>query len=169
MKLLIAAALAGAAAAPASPVIRLEGRYAHHFTDELMDGTSYPADDVAEIVPVDPTHAYLRFALNFANGHTCSLAGVAEARGDALVYTEPADRTVEGQKRCTLTVRRAGNTLGWTDGDSCKSYCGERGSFDGGDLPWSSRRPITYLPRLKASREYRDALTEWRTGHRVDP
>lgn len=28
---------------------------------------------------------------------------------------------------------------------------------------------ITYLARLKGAREYRDALTEWRTGAKVNP
>lgn len=165
-----AAALAAPAPRPASSLVTaLAGRYSHHFTDGLVDGTFYPADDVAEVVPVDATHAYVRFALNFYNGHTCSLAGVAAARGDALVYTEPADAAIGGEPRCTLTVRRGGGTLAWDDRYSCKSHCGERGSFSDGGLPWASRRAIGYLPRLKASRQYRDALTEWRTGHAVQP
>ena len=147
----------------------LAGRYSHHFLNGAVDGSSYFSDDVAEIVPVDASHAYVRFALNFYNGHECALAGVAAAQGDRLVYTAPADTSYPGAPRCTLTIRHAGGKLAWDDGGSCKSYCGARGSFGDGDLPWASRRPITYLPRLRASREYRDALTEWRTGHSAQP
>ncbi|MGI4733354.1 MAG: hypothetical protein ACRYFW_16660 [Janthinobacterium lividum] len=160
-----AGAAALAAPAPSTPVAALAGRYSHHFTDRLVDGTAYPADDVAEIVPINATHAYVRFALDFANGHSCSLAGIAAASGDALVYVEPADKAVEGVGRCTLAIRRDGDRLAWTDGGSCAAYCGARGTFRTGDLPWASHRPISYLARLRTSREYRDALTEWRTGH----
>lgn len=167
---LIAAAVAllltGATTA-SSPVTALAGRYSWHFQNALVSGEAYASDDVVEIVPVDATHAYVRFALNFYNGHTCSLAGVATAEGSQLIYREPADRAYDD--RCTLTIHRDGGHLRWDDGGSCKSYCGARGSFLNGDLAWSSRRPIRYLARLKASSEYRDALTEWRTGKSVNP
>ena len=37
---------------------------------------------------------------------------------------------------------------------------GARGTFDGQGFPRSARREIRYLERLKASREYREALGE---------
>ncbi len=167
---LIAAAvvllLTGATAA-SSPVAALAGRYSWHFQNALVSGESYPSDDVVEIVPVDATHAYVRFTLNFYNGHSCALAGIAAAEGSKLVYREPADRADDD--RCTLSIRRDGAELRWDDRGSCKPYCGARGSFVTGDLPWSSRRAIRYLPRLKASSEYRNALIEWRTGRSVNP
>lgn len=159
-----ALAVAGIAAAPSSPVTALAGRYSAHFKNGLISGERYFSDDVAEIVPVDASHAYVRFALQFANGHSCSLAGVAKAKGDSLVYVEPAGK-MYGDVRCTLTIARHGAKLAWDDNEgSCRTYCGARGSFIHDDLPWSSKRAITYLPRLKASRQYRDALTEWHTG-----
>lgn len=163
---LIAGALAAVllvAAGPTSvdPVKALAGRYSQHFQNGLVDGTSYWSDDVVEIVPVDARHAYVRVATEFYNGHSCSLAGVAKAEGDALVYREPKGGVTDGA--CTLTLRRAGAKLSFSDGDGgCKSYCGARGGMTGADLPWKSRRAITYVARLKASQTYREALREWR-------
>lgn len=164
---LIALGLAGAAigAAAVGPVQALAGRYSSHDPNGDVSGAKYYTDDVAEIVPVDATHAYVRFELNFFNGHSCSLAGVAEQRGDTLVYQGLPDDTFGDDKRpCRLTIRHTGGKLGWDDDGTCKGHCGARGSFYRGELAWRSRRPITYLSRLKGSTEYRDALVEWRTG-----
>ncbi|TCP34903.1 hypothetical protein [Sphingomonas sp. BK235] len=157
----LAAASMLVAAAAYDPVTALAGRYSQHFRNGLMDGTSYWSDDVVEVVPVDPTHAYLRIETNFFNGQSCSLAGVAVSERDALVYREP-DHFHDG-KRCVLTMRREGGRLRFDDGEnSCTQHCGVRGSLSRGELPWKSRRPITYLARLRSSEEYRDALAEWR-------
>lgn len=167
---LIALALAGTAtgagvAAALDPITALAGRYGAHFQNGDISGATYGSDDVAEIVPVDPAHAYVRFELAFFNGHTCNLAGVAERQGDALVYRGLPDDTFGDDGRpCRLTIRHQGAKLTWTDNGTCKGHCGARGSFLNGDLPWASKRPIRYLARLRGSEEYRNALTEWRTG-----
>jgi len=166
---LAAASLACLAATSASsPVTALAGRYSSHFQNGLVDGSSYWSDDVVEIVPVAADAAYVRAALNFYNGHTCSFAGVAKVRGDALVYRGPSPDPTS-RKACVLTIRRKGADLSLDDGDGgCKEYCGARGSFNDATMPWKSKRPITYMARLKNSSEYRDALTEWRTGKPVN-
>lgn len=158
--------VAGAGATVAfDPVRTLAGRYAAHFENGDVSGATYFSDDVAEIVPVDAAHAYVRFELNFFNGHTCSLAGIAERQGDALVYRGlPDDTFGDDAKPCRLVIRRRGAKLTWDDDGTCKGHCGARGSFLGGELNWSSRRPIRYMAKLKRSDEYRDALVEWRTG-----
>lgn len=165
---LAASAMLCVAAAADAPVQALAVRYSSHFRNGLVDGSGYWSDNVVEVVPVDATHAYVRFDLQFYNGHSCTLAGVAEAKGSTLVYVEPADKVLT-DSRCTLTIQRQGAKLHWNDEGSCKAYCGARGSFLNDDLPWASKRPISYLPRLKGSSEYRTALTEWRTGHMVRP
>ena len=43
---------------------------------------------------------------------------------------------------------------------SCQAYCGARGSLSEDSFPLSSRRAIRYLPRLKASSEFKEALDE---------
>lgn len=163
---LIALALAGAVAGVAAydPVTALAGRYSAHFRNGLIDGSSYWSDDVLEIVPVDARHAYVRAETSFFNGHSCSLRGVAAAEGDALVYRDPAPAD-DYNGKCVLTIRRAGATLAFDDGDGgCKRYCGARGSFHESRLAWASKRPIRYLARLRGSSEYRQAMVEWRTG-----
>lgn len=160
-------ALLAAGPAVPDPVDALAGRYSSHFRNGLVDGTSYWSDDILEIVPVDAAHAYVRVETNFFNGHMCSLNGVAAAEGNTLVYRDPAPADAYSPK-CVLTVRRAGAMLSFDDGDGgCKRYCGARGGFGDMHLPWASRRPITYLGRLKASSQYRDALSRWRTGKPV--
>lgn len=166
--LTIAAAvtLSGVAANAAAPslVSALAGRYSHHFQNGMVSGERYQSDDVVEIVPVDAGHAYLRLSLQFYNGHSCSLSGIARAERDELVYREPASKQV-GDQQCAISVRRRGGKLSWTDGNgSCRAYCGARGSLTDGDLPWASRRRITYLPRLRASSQFHDAMSEWHNG-----
>ncbi len=159
--MLMSVLLATASAAPTSPAIALAGRYSHHFLDGQVDGPDYWADDVAEIVPVDASHAYVRLAVNFYNGHTCSLAGVARVEGATLVYHAPASDTFAGSAPCRLVVRRNVAKLVWSDGENtCKAHCGERGSLMSGSLPWSSHRPIAYMARLKRSSDYRAAMAE---------
>ena len=156
--------LSAGAAAP-SPVTELAGRYSSHFKNGFVTGEKYESDDILEIVPVDATHAYFRFDLQFYNGHSCSLQGIAHAVGNTLAYREAP--TGVDEKRCTLTIARKGAKLGWDDGDdTCRAYCGARGSFSEGSLPWSSKRPITYMARLKGSSEYKSALAEWKKGNK---
>jgi len=163
---LAAVALSGVAASAAAPslVSSLAGRYSRHFKNGLVSGERYQSDDVVEIVPVDAGHAYLRLSLQFYNGHSCGLWGIARAERDELVYREPVAKQV-GDKPCTISIRRRGDQLSWTDGNgSCSAYCGARGSLTDGGLPWASRRKIAYLPRLRGSSEYHDAMSEWRSG-----
>ena len=159
---LAAGAAALVAAAPLNPVQALAGRYSHHFKNGTVQGETYWSDDVVEVVSIDPRHAYVRFALDFYNGHSCSLQGVARAEGDALVYHEPPAEQI-GDRQCTFRIARQGDKLVWDDaGGSCKDHCGARGSLSKGAIAWSSKRAITYLPRLKNAQEYRDALAAWR-------
>jgi hypothetical protein len=151
-------AMLSVAAAPASPVASLAGRYSHTERDPLRGDR---LDSVMEIVPVDATHAYVRIALQQPNGMSCGVSGVASAAGTGLAYTA-RDATDDGQ-RCTFTISRQGRELiiDDTDSQTCRAYCGVNAMLSDG-FALSSKRPITYLMRLKRSREYRAALAEWR-------
>ena len=162
-KLILLAALATAAAAPTSPVTALAGRYSNYFPDPF---TGKPVDSVVEIVPLDNGHAYINFDIEFANGFSCGVKGLATARGDALVYRAPAVDPDTG-KRCMLTIRRDGNDLAFSDGDgSCKYRCGMNGDLTDGALDWRSRRPISYMAKLKKSSAYLAAVAQWRSETR---
>jgi len=168
MRVLIALPLLLAAGPAADPVNDLAGRYYRQFPNGTMAGEKYTGQDIVEIVPVTPRAAYVRLSLDFFNGHVCGIYGVATVDGDALVYRDPRDPG-DGGTRCTLTLRQHSGKLRWSDAEgSCQSYCGARGTLNG-ELPMASKRPIRYLPRLKASRQYREAIEEWRTGKPVNP
>ena len=144
-------------------VSALAGRYSSHFKNGTMQGGVYWSDDVAEIVPVGTDAAYIRIGLDFANGHSCTIAGVGKIDGERILYDDRA-AALPDEPPCRLSVSRKGNDLSIDDGDgSCKSYCGTRGSLTGQTLPFASRRPITYMQRLRASANYKDALEAWQS------
>lgn len=165
IKLIAAMALATVAAAPASPVSTLAGRYSKHFQNGLVDGSKYQSDNVVEIVPVDATHAYFRASLQFFNGHSCDISGVAKAVGNKLVYAEKQP-AYEGGDTCRLTISASGKSLLLDDGEgTCRTYCGARGTLsDFRFIPIASKRRITYMARLKASDEYQGAIADWKAG-----
>jgi len=155
--------LAASRATP-DPAQALAGRYYHQFVDGLVTGEKYRGEDIVEIVPVAPNAAYFRIHLDYYNGHTCSISGVARTEQQALVYRDP-EKQYDGTV-CVLRISRAGKSLSIDDGEqSCKSACGARGSLSAVTLPYSSKRPIRYLTRLKASDQYRFAIAEWRKGN----
>lgn len=152
------ALLALIAAAPTPPLATLAGRYSDGYPDPF---THRRLDSVAEIVPVDAMHGYVRFDLQFPNGFSCGLSGMARVEGAALVYREPRPDPASG-RQCRLTIRHDQYGLSYDDGDaSCKHLCGMNAEFNG-SLPWRSRRPIGYLARLRRSAEYRAALADLR-------
>ena len=146
---------------PVAEQNQLSGRYSTHFQNGDVSGDTYWSDNVLEVVPVSAEAAYLRIETQFFNGHMCSLSGIGRMEGEALVYQEPP--FMAGEKPCRLTLRRTGKDVVLQDTDSaCRvGHCGARGSFNGQTFPLSSHRAITYLPRLKASREYQAALKAW--------
>ena len=150
------------------PSEALAGRYYRQFPNGNVDGDKYTGEDIVEIVPVASGAAYVRIQLDFFNGHQCNIYGIARSENDALVYRDPSP-TYDGRP-CALTVKRAGRSLSIDDeeGTCHYSHCGARGSFSGVELPYSSKRPIRYMPRLKASDQYRLALDEWRTGTPIE-
>ena len=151
----------GAASKAESPARSLAGRYYRQFADGLVSGETYTGQDIVEIVPVAGDAAYVRAHLDFYNGHSCSIARIAQSEGARLLY-----RSSRSDDACALSVGRAGRSLRLDDnGGTCKAYCGARGSFSDVSLPWSSKRPIRYLTRLKASPQYQSALAEWKKGH----
>ena len=162
---LVSALLGGTAvAAVFGPAEDLAGRYGQSRVLGIVQPER--VDDVIEIVPVAPDAAYVRLRLYFGNLHSCSLHGVATEESGALVYREPLP--FFGERRCTLRIARRGNRLHLSDDDgSCRSHCGASGQLRDVSLPWASRRRITYLARLRASSEYREALEEWRTGRSI--
>jgi hypothetical protein len=143
----------------------IAGVYRFRFKNSFVrpeDG-NYESEDVLEVVPLSERAAYVRMTLEFFNGHSGGIYGVATLQGHTLLY----DDGRAGPDRCVVrfvwedkdVVTRADYEL--TPG--CTSYHGARGTLDGARFPRSSRRAIRYLDRLKASREYREATGKYRS------
>jgi hypothetical protein len=155
-------AIAPAVAAPAL-VDSIQGVYKVRHKIAMYDGSLppgqfTPVEDVLEIVAQPSGDAYIRLHTIFDNGHICGLHGIAKAEGDRFIY-RPHDNV---QGTCVLTLERKGDRLVFGDRNgACKeNFCGMRGSLEGQSFPLSSRKPIRYLPRLLASREYAEATAE---------
>jgi len=148
--LLATFAAGGALGAAASPsAFDLAGRYTYSFRNGDVSGAHYRTTDELVIVARDRTHAVFDIQLNFFNGHECSLTGEAVLEGSALVHRE-TDSLLPGEPPCTFRFWRDRGRLRWDDGDnSCKTYCGARGSFMDGSMAWSSRRPLSRAERAR--------------------
>lgn len=138
----------------------IAGRYSRTLSHEMVDGPAFTADNILEIVKVSPNAAYVRADLFFANGHTCRIYGIARVENEVLVYRTPDDPGEE----CVFTIQRTGGRiLLGDDRSACRHiYCGARGSLDGAYFDARSRRNISYMKRLQASREYSEAIAEWK-------
>ena len=169
---LLGVILAGAviAATPATPaqqaMERIAGVYKHRFTSGLIvpgveETEPYQAEDIIEIVPYDREHVYVRVHLDFFNGHSCGIYGMARFENGMFVYRDPEPPIIGGPP-CVLKVGEENGKLTLTDrpvsggGRTCEAYCGVRGSLNY-ENGMDQRRPIRYLERLKASRQYKEA------------
>jgi hypothetical protein len=155
----VAWASAGVAADGRLELRTVEGVYKHRFENGDVNGRKYVSEDVLEIVPLSSDRAYVRLRLNFYNGHLCALSGVAHVQDKALVY-RPVAPAINGP--CELRLEASSDKITFADRDDhCREvYCGARGMLRGMSLPAASRRPIRYLARLKASRQFQEALAE---------
>lgn len=155
------------AAAPQDLMREMAGVYKHRFTNGIVvpgkDDETYQAEDVVEIVPFDNEHIYVRARLNFYNGHTCAIAAMARHEDGAFVYRE-REALAPGLPACVMKVGVVKGQLTITDrepgsGRTCEQHCGARGTMNY-TIGMDKRRPIRYMERLKASRQYKAAVAE---------
>lgn len=148
---------------PAALIEELQGVYKFRFMNSLVTGERYQSEDIVEIVPFDDSHIYIRAHLDFANGHQCSIWGIAGYSNGAFVYRDPEKFSIE-RPPCTLKISTTEKNLVLTDIDSstelstCRWYCGARGSFSNYSIARSSKRRIRYIERLTASSQYLEAV-----------
>ena len=128
----------------------------------------YQAEDVVEIVPFDKDHIYVRARLNFYNGHSCGIAALARYEDGGFVYRDRAE-AAPGLPQCVMRLGVDKGALTITDRiapdgiRTCDKYCGARGTMNY-SIGMGKRRPIRYMERLKASRQYRAAIAEMRAA-----
>lgn len=151
----------------------IEGVYKHRFTNALItpgkapqeQDQSYQSEDIVEVMRHDDQHIYLRAELNFYNGHTCSIYGIARFENKAFVYRAPALST-DNTQACTLTLTSTPENLHISDRlladgpATCRDYCGARGSLSDLKIAKTAKRPIRYQQRIIKSRQYQSAVAE---------
>jgi hypothetical protein len=158
-------------AAPTLNIDSIAGVYKDRFPNSTVDDGKFTSENILEVVKISPNRAYVRTHLEFYNGHLCSFHGIANVEGFELVYRKPTKAWVFGGKGkpqreidavCILSLKRERNRLVFEDKDDvCRaSMCGARGILRDAAFDLKSRRTIRYMPRLLASREYAEAISE---------
>ena len=141
-------------------IAEYEGVYRMRFKNALVDGTKYVSEDILEIVRYGEDRVYIRTHLEFFNGHSCGLYGIASYEDGAFLFVKP--KPMAGAAPCTLKIKLSKKNVVFVDVDhSCNRFCGLRGGFDGASFPYKARRTIHYMERLKNSRQYQEAVQEF--------
>ena len=169
---LICAVLAGAvpfvAQTPASRsdsaafLSRVAGVYKAQFQNGNIDGDKYQSEDILEVVPIDDHAAYVRMTLEFFNGHSGGIYGIAIYRKDSLMY----DNGKDGDQRCIIeyiwSSEKVVTKADYDKTPGCSFYHGARGSLDSAEFLVKRKQTIRYMQRLKDSREFGEAMNEYR-------
>ncbi len=151
--------------ATASQIIKkIEGVYKERFENALVSGEKYQSEDIIEIVPYSSDSIYFRISLQFYNGHSCGIYGIAKYNENAFIYKSGDEQTE--QRICTLKISADENALRITDrltptsASTCSAYCGARGSLGKYDVSLDNKRKIRYMPIILKSRQYTEAVDE---------
>lgn len=139
----------------------LDGLYKYNFPNMRMDGTDYTSENRLLLFQTSPNALYFETHLDWANGHSCDLSGIAELDLESrqfLLYTAPS----LSEKTCAFTIRLEKDKLVFDDqGGACMlSSCGSRGSFDGVEFKYNTRHEIEPAS-IKRSPGFRRATQEF--------
>jgi hypothetical protein len=147
--------------ATASQIIKkIEGVYKNRFENGLVSGEKYQSEDIIEIMPYSTDSIYFRISLQFYNGHSCGIYGIAKYRDNAFIYKSGDEQT------CTLKISSDENALRITDRltptsvSTCSAYCGARGSLSNYDIGVAKKRKIRYEAIILKSKQYTEAVEE---------
>jgi hypothetical protein len=141
---------------------QVAGVYKSQFQNAFVNGEKYQSEDILEVVPVDDHAAYVRMDLQFANGHSGSVHGIAIYGKNSLIY----DNGKAGAEHCIVEYAWSSDKV-VTSADyektpGCASYHGARGSLNQATFPVKKKQTIRYMQRLKNSREFNEAMKEYR-------
>jgi hypothetical protein len=140
---------------------RIAGVYKEQFQNAFVNGEKYPSEDVLEVVPVSSDAAYVRMDLEFSNGHSGRIYGIATYGRNSMVY----ENGKAGDEHCVVeyvwssdfVVTRAD----YEKTPGCSLYHGARGSLEGAKFSVTKRSDIGYMQRLKNSKEFKEAIEEY--------
>jgi hypothetical protein len=151
---------------PAAFLSKAAGVYKRQFENALVNGGNYQSEDILEVVPVDDRSAYVRMDLEFSNGHSGSISGIATVRNNSLIY----DNGESGDAHCVVeylwTEEKVVTRADYDKTPGCSTYHGARGTLDGAEFPVNKRQDIRYMQRLKDSREFKEAMERYRKAER---
>jgi hypothetical protein len=77
---------------------QVAGVYKSQFQNAFVNGEKYRSEDILEVVPIDDHAAYVRMDLQFANGHSGSVYGIAIYGKNSLIY----DNDKAGDEHCIV-------------------------------------------------------------------
>jgi hypothetical protein len=141
---------------------RVAGVYKSQFQNGNIDGDKYQSEDVLEVVPVDEHSAYVRMDLEFFNGHSGMIYGIATYGNNSLIY----DNHKTGDERCIVeyiwTSDKVVTKADYEKTPGCTTYHGARGSLDQAEFLLKKKQTIRYMQRLKDSRQFKEAMDEYR-------
>ena len=168
---------------PATDAIKhIEGVYKHRFKNGIITpgkapmvaDTPYQSEDIVEITRYDERRIYVRASLQFYNGHSCGVYGMARYENGAFIY-RALEKPYRDAPTCTLKIVRTKDALTLTDRltpdgvATCKHYCGMRGGLSNYAIPMKARRPIRYTKRIEQSRQYLHAVDELKKADASQP
>jgi len=138
------------------------GVYKAQFQNGNIDGDKYLSEDILEVVPIDDHAAYVRMTLEFFNGHSGGIYGIAIYGKDSLMY----DNGKDGDQRCSVeyiwSSEKVVTKADYDKTPGCSFYHGARGSLDSAEFLVKRKQTIRYMQRLKDSREFKEAMNAYR-------
>jgi len=140
---------------------RIAGVYKEQFQNALVNGEKYQSEDILEVVPVDSNAAYVRMDLEFSNGHSSRIYGIATYGRNSLVY----ENGKTGDEHCVVEYVWSNDSVvtraDYEKTPGCSFYHGARGTLEGAKFSVTKRSDIGYMQRLKNSREFKEAMEEY--------
>ena len=144
---------------------QVAGVYKMKFQNGNIDGDKYRSEDILEVVPVDDHAAYVRMDLEFFNGHSGKIYGIATYGTKSLIY----DNNEKGDDRCVVeyvwSFDKVMTRVDYEKTPGCRAYHGARGSLDRVEFLVNKKQTIRYMQTLKDSSQFKEAMEKYRRAH----
>ena len=145
---------------------RVAGVYKMQFQNGFVGGEKYQSEDILEVLPVDEHAAYVRMDIEFFNGHSGSIYGIATYGKNSLIY----DNGKPGDEACVVeyiwSAEKIVTKADYEKTPGCTYYHGARGSLDRVEFLVKKKQTIHYMQRLRDSQQFKDAMDEYRKKRR---
>ena len=145
----------------------LQGVYKESFQNAMMDGTQYTSENRFLLMPVSPVTAYFDLHLEWANGHSCALSGIADVTSpQILIYSTPSIL----EKICTFNINLGTKKFSFNDSNgACRLIsCGARGLLDGVEFEYGMVEKIE-PSKVKKTSDYIRVMNEYKNQGTATP